>query len=62
MADITVFFMAFAVITTVAVVALAAILGTWAVQFFATNRRTRLAQHTPFMRYYRDLGQHAFVH
>lgn len=50
------------VLVAIALVAMIATFGTWTVQFFARNRAERLASHQPLVRYYRDLGSHAFAH
>ena len=56
------FFVGFTVITVVALVAMVAVLGTWTVQFFARNRKQRVATQQPLVRYYSNLGSHAFSH
>lgn len=55
------FFIGFSIITAVALVAMVAVLGTWTVQFFARNRKQRVASHQPLVRYYTRLGSHAFA-
>lgn len=44
------------IIVAVALIALVAVLGTWAVQFFASNRQARVARHLPIISYYRGLA------
>ncbi|NHN56522.1 hypothetical protein G9U51_12105 [Calidifontibacter sp. DB0510] len=61
MASITTFFVGFTIIVAIALAITAATVGVWTYQFFARNRRERLAQQRPFVSYYRDLGQHAFA-
>lgn len=53
--DIEQFFTGTMIITAVALIALVAVLTTWVVQFFASNRQVRVAQHLPVIGYYRGL-------
>lgn len=55
------FFTGFSIITVIALVAMVAVLGTWTVQFFARNRKQRVATQQPLVRYYSHLGSHSFA-
>lgn len=55
------FFTGFSIITVIALVAMVAVLGTWTVQFFARNRKQRVATRQPLVRYYSHLGSHSFA-
>lgn len=49
------------IITTIAVLALLATVGTWTVQFFVRNHTRRVAQHQPLVPYYRHLATHSLA-
>ncbi len=54
--DIEQSFVATMIIVAVSLIALVAVLSAWAVQFFASNRQVRVAQHLPVLSYYRGLA------
>lgn len=50
------FFVGLSIIVAIALVVTAATAGVWTVQWFAQNRRTRVAQHKPLVSYYRGIA------
>ncbi|AKU16160.1 hypothetical protein [Luteipulveratus mongoliensis] len=47
------FFIGLSIIVAIALVVTAATAGRWTVQYFARNRKIRVAQRQPLVRYYR---------
>ncbi|MDE9365583.1 hypothetical protein PZ938_08185 [Luteipulveratus sp. YIM 133132] len=54
------FFIGLSIIVAIALVVTAATAGVWTVQYFARNRKVRIAEHQPLVGYYRH--QLAFTH
>lgn len=59
------FFIGLSIILAIALAVTIATAGVWTVQYFARNRRVRVAQHQPLVTYYRQRAftqPHAFSH